>query len=666
MNSQPTHDYLLWTYPQQKAKYSEQIQAIEQASVRLVNQTNWAEFTEQLKRRVAEGESIASVLPEAFAAVREVASREVGLRHYPEQLVGGMLLSEGYAIEMATGEGKTLVATLPAYLNAIAGDRSFVITVNDYLARRDMEWMGPVYRKLGLSVGLVTSYHGRSAYYKKYSYGSDVVYVTNHELVWDYLRDNMAYQRGAQCLPELSCAIIDEVDLVLLDEACVPFIISGDDISQVGSWGEAVALAQAANEGEEDGYEYLPRERQVKISDALYDRMYAKALAGKSESETLDELDTGKLATFCQQVQLALIAKHMTEEDDFLIKDGKVDLIDRDSGRIQAGRRLSDGLHEALEAIHGLATGSPSSTVAKISYQEFFKLFRKRCGMTGTARQVAEELYKVYNLPSAGVRTHKPEIRELGRDRVYQTGQQKLRAAALRVAELHKARKPVLVGGPSAREIGELRALLRAQGVSDSQIATLSARHIAHEARTIGEAGRPGRITIATNLAGRGTDIVLGGDPGLDDVGLPKGEDLHKDGDGASERRTGEEPSGHAARAQLVKSLGGLHVILLQRQASARRDRQFIGRCARQGDPGYAEAFVSMDDDLMQGHPNFRFNGIGQLEVAESVLYDEFVNRKQQANERVDYDRRVFVQTVDRSLGYARSAFLLLRNSICA
>lgn len=647
----------------------------------------WRTLTERLRAAFMAGQDGETLLPQAFAVTRAASQAILGLRHFDVQLVCAMLLYHGFAVEMATGEGKTLAATPAAYLNAICGQRTFIVTVNDYLARRDMEWMGPLYRALGLSVGLVTSHHEKQAHLRRFSYDADVVYVTNHELVFDYLRDNMSFQKSAISIDmaRIPRVIVDELDLVLLDEARIPFVISGEAADSAFDWNEVQQLLAHAEEGAGKSYNYDPKTRQVDLSESLTARIGRKAreavekqerdtrattgagdcakprapsqdvpadpvdLVGGAMAEDLehDKLVAAADATLTQMVRQLLTARHLKNGHDYLVRDGKVLIIDHDSGRAQAGRRWDGGLHEAVETHLGLSRGHPSECKASISHQEFFPMFPRLSGMTGTAWDARAELHETYKMPSAVLATHKPLLRSERRDRHFQYQRQKLSAAAEEIVAIHKTGAPVLVGGPSVEENETLRQELLRRGVAEEHIGFLSAAHDAHEARLIAEAGRPGRITLATNMAGRGTDIILGGN-------APR-----------PVAKTGEQAPAHQGTlAEEVRRTGGLHVLLLQRQRSRRRDRQFIGRCARQGDPGVAIAFTSAEDEHLARLGSFDYGPGGELKSHEQDHYDHRVRAQQDENEAIDQRTRTALAAFDGALSHQRRAMYALRKAV--
>ncbi|MCQ2374101.1 MAG: preprotein translocase subunit SecA, partial [Phascolarctobacterium sp.] len=513
-----------------------------------LSSTNLANKTKEFKLRLQKGETLDDILPEAFAVVREASKRVTGMRHFDVQMIGGVVLHRGKIAEMRTGEGKTLVATLPVYLNALTGKGVHVVTVNDYLATRDSRDMGRIYKFLGLSVGLITAQMDYGE--RKLAYASDITYGTNNEFGFDYLRDNMVTNENQMVQRELNYCIVDEVDSILIDEARTPLIISGagersTDLYQI--------LAQVVSRmDEKEDYTIDEKTKQVAPTEAGIAK--AEKMLGISNL-----YDTEHGVDFSHQLMCALKAKALMIRDrDYVVKDGQVIIVDEFTGRLMFGRRFSEGLHQAIEAKEGVKVERESQTLATITFQNYFRMYNKLAGMTGTAKTEEQEFVNIYKLPVVVVPTNKPMIRKDYPDVIYKTKLAKYKAAANEIEELHKAGRPVLVGTTSIAQSEELSAMLKRRGVPHN---VLNAKYHEQEAEIIAGAGQYGAVTIATNMAGRGTDIVLG-------EGVPE--------------------------------LGGLHILGTERHESRRIDNQLRGRCARQGDPGSAKFYLSLEDDLLR------------------------------------------------------------------
>ena len=517
--------------------------------------------TPYFKEKLAQGASLDDILPEAFGVVREVARRTLGMRHFDVQVIGGIILHMGKIAEMKTGEGKTLVATLPVYLNALSGLGVHVITVNDYLARRDSEWMGQIYRFLGLSVGVIL--HGLNDAERKASYGSDVTYGTNNEFGFDYLRDNMKYSVEDLCQRELNYAIVDEVDSILIDEARTPLIISGPTEESIGKYSIIDKIVPRLKA--ETDYTIEEKTRTVALTEEGV--LHAEKLLN------VENLYDPRNIELIHHVNQALKAHTIFKLDvDYVVKDGEVLIVDEFTGRLMPGRRYSDGLHQALEAKEGVKIENENQTLATITFQNYFRMYEKLAGMTGTADTEAEEFQKIYKLEVIVIPPNKPLRRLEYPDCIYRTVDEKFRAVGNEIEECYKKGQPVLVGTISIEKSELLSSLLKKRGVKHN---VLNAKYHEKEAEIVAQAGRKGTITIATNMAGRGTDIVLGGiDP----------ETKEKDPE----------------REKEVVSLGGLHIIGTERHESRRIDNQLRGRSGRQGDPGSSRFYLSMEDDLLR------------------------------------------------------------------
>ncbi|MGQ9812720.1 MAG: preprotein translocase subunit SecA [Dissulfurimicrobium sp.] len=513
--------------------------------------------TAVFKERLENGESLDSLLPEAFAVVRETAKRVLGMRPYDVQLIGGIVLHNGKIAEMQTGEGKTLVATMPAYLNALTGKGVHVVTVNDYLARRDAEWMGNIYRFLGLDVGVIV--HDLDDKQRKAAYLADVTYGTNNEFGFDYLRDNMKYSLEDMVQRPFYYAIVDEVDSILIDEARTPLIISGPSEGSTNLYYKINQIIPS-----------LKRDVHYTIDEkARTSTLTEEGIAKCEKLLRVDNLYDPTQIELLHHVQQALRAHTLFQRDrDYIVKDGQVIIVDEFTGRIMPGRRYSDGLHQALEAKEGVKIESENQTLASITFQNYFRMYKKLAGMTGTAETEAAEFYKIYGLEVVVIPTNKPMIRKNYPDLVFKTVREKFLAIAKEIKRLHEEGRPVLVGTTSIEKSEQLSELLKKMGIPHE---VLNAKYHEREAEIVAHAGERGRVTIATNMAGRGTDIVLG--PG-------------------------------------VAELGGLHVIGTERHESRRIDNQLRGRAGRQGDPGSSRFYLSLEDDLLRIFGSDRISGI--------------------------------------------------------
>jgi preprotein translocase subunit SecA len=538
--------------------------------------------TAEFKQRVTAGESLDKLLPEAFAVAREAGERVLGMRHFDVQLIGGMALHEGKIAEMRTGEGKTLVATLPAYLNALAGNSVHLITVNDYLASRDANWMKPLYEFLGVSVGVIRS--GQMQDEKRAAYRADIVYGTNNEFGFDYLRDNMAFAMEDRQQGDLSFAIVDEVDSILIDEARTPLIISGasEDSSELYKRiNRMVPLLKRDEEGQEGHFTVDEKQRQVELTEEGHE--YIESLMVREK--LLEEGDSLYAATnlnLLHHVYSGLRAHIMFHRDvEYIVQDGQVVLIDEHTGRTMAGRRLSEGLHQAIEAKEGVSIQSESQTLASTTFQNYFRLYNKLSGMTGTADTEAFEFRQIYGLEVLVLPTNVPQQRKDLNDLVYLSKEEKFDAIVSDVKECMAKGAPVLVGTASVETSEELSKRFRK---ADIEHKVLNAKYHEQEAEIIAQAGRPGVVTIATNMAGRGTDIVLGGNL---EAELANAGDID-DASRAKLRTAWQE------RHQQVLDAGGLHILGTERHESRRIDNQLRGRAGRQGDPGLSRFYLSL------------------------------------------------------------------------
>ncbi len=618
-------------------------------------------FKEDLK---LEKEALDKLLPEAFATVREAGKRVLNMRHFDVQLIGGYFLHNGHIAEMRTGEGKTLVATLPAYLNALTGKGVHVITVNDYLAKRDSEWMGKIYEFLGLTVGCILSNgEGARDFALKYdAYRCDITYGTNNEFGFDYLRDNMASSEAMLVQRPFNYAIIDEVDSILIDEARTPLIISGR-LSQSEDTYRTMAKIAPQLEKEKD-YTVDEKNKNVILTEDGIDR--AQELIGVKD---LFDIKTNLAHHLLQ----ALKAKELFEKDtDYVVKDGEVMIVDEFTGRIMEGRRWSDGLHQAIEAKEGVEIQDETQTLASITFQNLFRLYPKLSGMTGTAMTEEAEFGKIYNLEVTAIPTNKPDIRIDHPDVIYKTEVQKYLAVIDDIIKQHKLGRPVLVGTVSIEKSEYLSALLKQRGIKHN---VLNAKHHEKEAYIIAQAGRLGAVTIATNMAGRGTDILLGGNAeylaksNLDEQGIdesnPDYENLKNQALEEARKITEEE------HKQVVEA-GGLHVIGTERHESRRIDNQLRGRAARQGDPGSTRFFLSLEDNLMRifGGEAIK-NLMNVLNLPENTAIDHpmITKRIKSAQKRVEtfhFDIRKQVLDYDDVINIQREKFYHQRRKVLA
>jgi len=544
--------------------------------------------TVEFKNRLDQDETLDDLLPEAFAVVREVSRRVLNMRHFDMQLMGGIVLHQGKIAEMKTGEGKTLVATLPVYLNALTGEGVHVVTVNDYLAKRDSEWMGKIYTFLGLSVGLVV--HGLDFDERKSAYASDVVYGTNNEFGFDYLRDNMSIQPDQMVQRELNYAIVDEVDSILIDEARTPLIISGQADKPTDLYYNFARLAPR-----------LVKDRDYTVEEKTHTvALTEEGVALVEKMLKVDNLYDDKHTELTHHMQQALKAHALMKKDrDYVIKDGQVIIVDEFTGRLMFGRRYSEGLHQAIEAKEGVRIEHESQTLAAITFQNYFRMYEKLAGMTGTAATEEEEFRKIYKLDVIVVPTHMPMIRRDMPDVVYKTEKAKFKAVVDEIARRHKTGQPVLVGTVSIEKSEIISQMLKRSGVSHN---VLNAKYHEKEAEIVAQAGRLNTVTIATNMAGRGTDILLGGNPDFLVQNDLKGKDSDdpdttvKEAEKLMEKYKIDTLEEH----KKVVELGGLHIIGTERHESRRIDNQLRGRTGRQGDPGATQFYISLEDDLMR------------------------------------------------------------------
>jgi len=582
--------------------------------------------TSEFRERLNAGETIDDILPEAFACVREAAQRTLGQRHYDVQLIGGMVLNDGRIAEMKTGEGKTLVATLATYLNALPGKGVHVVTVNDYLAKRDAEWMGRLYRFLGMEVGVIL--HGLNDDERRQAYAADITYGTNNELGFDYLRDNMKYQLGAMVQRGHHYAIVDEVDSILIDEARTPLIISGplEDKSELYVAVDAIIPDLLAEDFELD-----EKQRTVNPTEAGNEHI-EELLREKGVMEEGSLYDIENI-TIVHHVNNALKAHKLFQKDkDYIVKSGKIVIIDEFTGRMMEGRRYSEGLHQALEAKERVAIQPENQTLASITFQNYFRMYKKLAGMTGTALTEASEFLDIYGLEVLEIPTNLPVSRKDHDDQVYRSAREKYDAIILEIEDCTKRNQPVLVGTTSIEKSETLSELLKKKKIKHN---VLNARYHEQEAAIIAQAGVPGGVTIATNMAGRGTDIQLGGN-----LDMRLADELAGIDDPATiARKTEEVKADIAAKKQQALAAGGLYVIGTERHESRRIDNQLRGRSGRQGDPGRSKFYLSLEDDLMRIFGTDRMDGMLQrlgLEEGEAIIHPWINKALEKAQQKVE------------------------------
>ena len=616
--------------------------------------------TAELRQRFADGASLDALLPEAFAVVREASVRVLGMRPYDVQLIGGMVLHQGKIAEMRTGEGKTLVATLPVYLNALAGKGVHVVTVNDYLARRDAAWMGKIYQFLGLSVGVV--YPGMPHSDKKAAYDADITYGTNNEFGFDYLRDNMALRKEDRFQRGQHYAIVDEVDSILIDEARTPLIISGPADESPELYVKTNRLVprlerQEAEDGEGD-YWVDEKSKQVHLSEAgmeNIERLLREAGIIKEDESLYDSQNIAVV----HHVNAALRANALYQRDvDYIVRDGEVIIVDEFTGRTLAGRRWSDGLHQAVEAKEGVPIQRENQTLASITFQNYFRLYGKLAGMTGTADTEAYEFQTIYGLEVVVIPTHRPMIRIDHPDLVFMTKLAKFKAVVEDIKDCHQRGQPVLVGTTSIETSELLSKILKQDGIPHE---VLNAKQHEREAQIIAQAGRPGAVTIATNMAGRGTDIVLGGN--LEAELAERGDSLPDD-ERARIREQWQQ------RHNTVIEAGGLHIIGTERHESRRIDNQLRGRSGRQGDPGSSRFYLSLEDNLMRIFASdwvqkaMRAMGMKEDEVIESGMVSKQIEKAQRKVEAHNFDIRKHLLDFDDVANDQRKVIYEQRNEL--
>jgi preprotein translocase subunit SecA len=605
--------------------------------------------TAQLRERLTQGSTLDQLVPEAFAVVREAARRTLGLRHFDVQLIGGIVLHQGKIAEMRTGEGKTLMSTLSAYLNALPGEGVHVVTVNEYLAQRDADWMSPIYRYLGLTVGVIRN--GQDSAEKRAAYACDITYGTNNEFGFDYLRDNLAFRIEDRVQRALNFAIVDEVDSILIDEARTPLIISGPAEESTEIYLRINELVprltrQQSEEGPGD-FSVDEKSKQVHLTESGHERVeQLMAEAGLlREGESL--YDTANIRLM-HHLNAALRAHALYKRDiEYIVRAGEVIIVDEFTGRTMPGRRWSDGLHQAIEAKENVRVREENQTVASITFQNYFRLYKKLAGMTGTADTEAPEFLQIYGLEVVVIPTHRPMVRKDMSDFVYLTQKDKFEAIIEDIRDCAKRSQPVLVGTTSIETSEFLSGLLSQQGIAHQ---VLNAKQHEREAHVITQAGRPGTVTIATNMAGRGTDIVLGGNLEAELAALGAAA-TGEQGDAADpvalEAQRASAREAWQQRHDQVITAGGLHIIGTERHESRRIDNQLRGRSGRQGDPGSSRFYLSMEDNLMRifGDPTrtkrlLQFAGMKEGEVIESGMLTRQIEKAQRKVEAHNFDIR--------------------------
>ncbi len=653
-------------------KIADKVMALEDETAAL-SDDQLRQKTAEFKERVAAGESLDDILPEAFAVCREGAWRSVGMKHFRVQVIGGIALHQGRIAEMKTGEGKTLVATLAAYLNALEGKGVHVVTVNDYLAKRDAEWMGKIYTFLGLSVGCVV--HGLKDHEKKAAYAADITYGTNNEFGFDYLRDNMVIYKEQLSQRELNFAIVDEVDSILVDEARTPLIISGRGDDSTDMYQKADVCVRRLK-AEED-FTIEEKEKKVTLTE--------EGIAKCEKFFGIENLGDPENMEYNHHVLQALKARNIMKRDvDYIVKDGEIIIVDEFTGRFMFGRRYSNGLHQAIEAKEGVLVRSESKTLATITLQNYFRMYNKLAGMTGTAKTEEEEFREIYNMDVVVIPTNKPIARQDLDDAIYASLNAKFKAIIERIVEVHKTGQPVLVGTISIENSELLSALLKKKGVKHN---VLNAKQHEKEAQIIAEAGRLGAVTIATNMAGRGTDIILGGNPEFEARReMEKLEYTPEQISFATSFVTSTDPVLNDARTvfkqllekyteerkeeqQQVRELGGLCIIGTERHESRRIDNQLRGRAGRQGDPGLTQFFISLEDDLMRLFGGERIQSMmNKLGMSEEAIAAGMLSRSiegaQKKVESRNFEIRKYVLQYDNVMNKQREVIYDQRRKV--
>ena len=653
-------------------KIADQVMALD-GSIAALSDEELRGKTAEFKERLAAGETLDDILVEAFAVCREAAARSVGMKHFKVQVIGGIALHQGRISEMKTGEGKTLVATLPAYLNALEGKGVHIVTVNDYLAKRDAEWMGKIYTFLGLTVGCVI--HGISDKARKAAYQADITYGTNNEFGFDYLRDNMVIYQRQLTQRELNYAIIDEVDSILIDEARTPLIISGQGDDSTDLYQIADRFVKTLKPGEDFTIE--EKEKRVGLTDS--------GVAKAEKFFNIENFGDPENMEINHHVVEALKARAIMKRDvDYIVKDGEIVIVDEFTGRLMFGRRYSNGLHQAIEAKEGVLVRSESKTLATITLQNYFRMYQKLAGMTGTAKTEEEEFRDIYNMDVVVIPTNKPVIREDLDDAIFAKEEYKFKAIADRIAEAHATGQPVLVGTISIENSERLSSLLKKRGIKHN---VLNAKQHEKEAEIVAEAGRLGAVTIATNMAGRGTDIILGGNPEFEakremkqleytdeQISFATSFVSSNDPEMLKARKVFNElhakyKAERADEQQKVRQLGGLCIIGTERHESRRIDNQLRGRSGRQGDPGQTQFFISLEDDLMRLFGGDRIQnvmdkfGMEDEPIAAGMLSKTIENAQKKVEGR-NFEIRKYVLQYDNVMNKQREVIYDQRRKV--
>ena len=653
-------------------KIADQVMALD-GSIAALSDEELRGKTAEFKERLAAGETLDDILVEAFAVCREAAARSVGMKHFKVQVIGGIALHQGRISEMKTGEGKTLVATLPAYLNALEGKGVHIVTVNDYLAKRDAEWMGKIYTFLGLTVGCVI--HGISDKARKAAYQADITYGTNNEFGFDYLRDNMVIYQRQLTQRELNYAIIDEVDSILIDEARTPLIISGQGDDSTDLYQIADRFVKTLKPGEDFTIE--EKEKRVGLTDS--------GVAKAEKFFNIENFGDPENMEINHHVVEALKARAIMKRDvDYIVKDGEIVIVDEFTGRLMFGRRYSNGLHQAIEAKEGVLVRSESKTLATITLQNYFRMYQKLAGMTGTAKTEEEEFRDIYNMDVVVIPTNKPVIREDLDDAIFAKEEYKFKAIADRIAEAHATGQPVLVGTISIENSERLSSLLKKRGIKHN---VLNAKQHEKEAEIVAEAGRLGAVTIATNMAGRGTDIILGGNPEFEakremkqleytdeQISFATSFVSSNDPEMLNARKVFNElhakyKAERADEQQKVRQLGGLCIIGTERHESRRIDNQLRGRSGRQGDPGQTQFFISLEDDLMRLFGGDRIQnvmdkfGMEDEPIAAGMLSKTIENAQKKVEGR-NFEIRKYVLQYDNVMNKQREVIYDQRRKV--
>jgi preprotein translocase subunit SecA len=646
--------------------------------------------TPEFKERLQNGETLDDILPEAFAACREASWRVLNMKHFPVQIIGGIILHQGRIAEMKTGEGKTLVATLPAYLNALTGEGVHIVTVNDYLARRDSEWMGKVYRFLGLSVGLIV--HEIDNAERKLAYNSDITYGTNNEMGFDYLRDNMVQYKEHKVQRGHVFAIVDEVDSILIDEARTPLIISGKGEQSTDLYRMANSFAKTLSLAKVKEIDSKTNAEDVADGDVIVDEKAKTATLSKSGIEkaekyfNLENLMDVENITIQHHINQAIKAIGVMKRDvDYVVKDGEVLIVDEFTGRIMLGRRYNEGLHQAIEAKENVKVEHESKTLATITFQNYFRLYKKLSGMTGTAMTESQEFNQIYTLDAIEIPTNRPMIRKDHPDVVYKTEKAKFEAVIEQIEKCHEKGQPVLVGTISIEKSEQLSSMLKRRGIKH---AVLNAKYHDKEAEIIAQAGKEGSVTIATNMAGRGTDIMLGGNSEylakaemrrmgyteeqiVEATGFAETQDEEIQNAREEFRRLNDKyRQSITDEADRVRSAGGLFIVGTERHESRRIDNQLRGRSGRQGDPGESRFYISLEDDIMRLFGGDRLTNIMNTLNApddmpiEAKMVSNSIESAQKKVESMNFARRKNVLEYDDVMNRQRELIYEQRNSV--